>query len=89
MDQRGIVGSKVALIALTDPLDRGKRIVLMELLRRGLYLHRFSNKHEYICLTTDPESLVEKARSIIMGMQAAEGFFNSWAWPSNKSLTTT
>ena len=68
------------LQTLDNQQARLERIVLAELLHRGLYLHRFAMKHGYIMdpsAETTPAKLVETASQIITSSIASASFVES------------
>ena len=76
VEQRGIKGSREALAFFSDPFDRARRVIVMELLRRSLYLHRFANEHEHIASSTTPEDMMERAIHVIMTNQPSDEFLD-------------
>ena len=74
--QRGVAGAAESLETLRDKRDKATRVVVMELLARGLYLHRYANAHEYIALHSTPEEVVDKAAGIISAMHPTGEFMS-------------
>ena len=74
VEQRGITGSKAALDTLRSPFDRIRRIIVMVMLRRCLFLHRFANAPEHIALHSTPEDVISKAVEVVLAIEPDEEF---------------
>ena len=61
-----LVEALLVLPTLRSGVDQIRRGILLELMQRGLYLHKFAAKHGHIAALTTPDQLVQRAESIIL-----------------------
>jgi hypothetical protein len=72
--------AKIAMKAMADPMLRLQWCVMSELLRRGLYMFRFAQAHQFVVVQAGFPLLLDKATKLIVDLQVDADMIDEWHW---------